>query len=419
MRISLPPADRYRPRPNAVVVGLDCITGLQTARILAAGGFRVFGVAARPKHFCCRTRAVERVVPQGSGEEALVQALLRLGEELNEPAALVPCSDLAVLAISAHRARLEARFRFALPDHEVVLSLMDKERFHDYAVAQGLPVPGTRLLHDRTEAQRAAAELEFPVVLKPRLKTAEWQRRTKTKAFKVASAGELLAVYDRVCGWAKPLLVQEWIEGGEDSLYSCNCYYDAAGTPLVTFVARKLRQWPPQTGTSCLGEECRNDAVLDCTLQLFGGAGYRGYGYVEMKRDARSGRHVIIEPNVGRLTGRSAIAEAGGVELVLTGACSMLGLTLPERRVQQYRGAKWMYLRHDFQSAFHYWRRGELTIAEWWRTIRGPKRDAVFSWRDPAPFWGDMAQSLGQLAPSTRRNGVAPEVPPAGATNHA
>jgi predicted nucleic acid-binding protein len=77
-------------------------------------------------------------------------------------------------------------------------------------------------------------------------------------------------------GVADLLIAQEWIEGGEDSLYSCNCYYDAAGTPLVTFVARKIRQWPPQTGTSCLGEECRNDAVLDCTLQLFGAAGYCG-----------------------------------------------------------------------------------------------------------------------------------------------
>ena len=40
-------------------------------------------------------------------------------------------------------------------------------------------------------------------------------------------------------------------------------------------------------------------------------------GYVEAKRDVRTGRHYLIEPNIGRPTGRSAIAEAGGVELLL------------------------------------------------------------------------------------------------------
>ena len=51
--------------------------------------------------------------------------------------------------------------------------------------------------------------------------------------------------------------------GGEDELYSCNAYFDAAGQPLATFVARKVRQWPPDIGTSASGEECRNDEVLD------------------------------------------------------------------------------------------------------------------------------------------------------------
>ena len=35
------------PRPQAVVVGLDCITGLQTARLLARRGISVIGIASK------------------------------------------------------------------------------------------------------------------------------------------------------------------------------------------------------------------------------------------------------------------------------------------------------------------------------------------------------------------------------------
>ena len=158
------------------------------------------------------------------------------------------------------------------------------------------------------------------------------------------------------------LMVQEWIEGSDANLYSCNCYFNADAVPVVTFIARKLRQWPPETGTSCLGEECRNDVVLEASIRLFRSVGYRGLGYVEMKRDERTGKHYIIEPNIGRPTGRSAIAEAGGVELLYATYCDTLGWPMPANTQQQYGNMKWIYLRRDLQSAFCYWRRGDLTL---------------------------------------------------------
>jgi len=117
-------------------------------------------------------------------------------------------------------------------------------------------------------------------------------------------------------------------------------------------------------------------------------------GYVEMKQDRRTGKHYIIEPNIGRPTGRSAIAEAGGVDLVYSNYCDALGWPLPENRQQKYTGVKWIYLRRDIQSALYYWRRGELTLREWWRSWRGKKAYAVFSWGDLGPFKADMLRAL-------------------------
>lgn len=379
--------------PAAVVVGLDTITGLQTARILAARGVQVAGLAGDLRHWACRTRACDRVVRADLLGDDVVEALVRLGPELGARAALFPCTDLAVLQISRHRDRLAPWYVVALPEHRVVELLMDKVRFLQYAQDNGLPIPGTVIIEHRAAAERAARELAFPVVVKPPVKSAAWQAQTKLKAFRVGDEQELLALYDRVASWSDCLVAQEWVEGGADALYSCNAYFDAGARPLVTFVARKLRQWPPHTGTSSLGEECRNDEVLEQTLALFGPLGYSGLAYVESKRDARSGRHVIIEPNIGRPTGRSAIAEAGGVELLYTAYCDMVGLPLPAAREQRYVGAKWIDDRRDLQSALYFARRGELSPADWWRSWRGPKWHAVASITDPAPFLSDLWQS--------------------------
>lgn len=372
--------------PAAVVVGLDNVTGLQTARILAARGVTVIGLAGDLRHYAARTRACTRVLQADLLREDLIKALLRLGAELDQPAALFPCTDLSVLLISRHRDELAGCYKIVLPEHAVVEMLMDKVGFLRHAQENGLPIPGTVIIENRDDAERAARTLTYPVVLKPAIKSATWQDRTSLKAIPAEDGRELLDAYDQWAPWSETFIAQEWVEGGSDSLYSCNAYFDRTSQPLVSFVARKLRQWPPDIGTSSLGEECRNDEVLRQTMRLFGGVGYSGLGYLEMKRDARTGEHLIIEPNIGRPTGRSAIAERGGVELLLTAYCDMVGLPLPDARQQRYVGAKWIDDRRDLQSAVHSFRRGELTPGGWLRSVRGPTTHAVLSRSDPLPF---------------------------------
>jgi predicted ATP-grasp superfamily ATP-dependent carboligase len=393
-------------RPFAVVVGLGCITGLQTARILKSRGVRVVGVADDRKHFCCRTRAVEHVIE--ASDEGLVVALERLGERLPERAVLFPCTDKSVRLISRHRTELEGLYHIVLPDPDTVDLLLDKAAFHEYAAARGYRVPLTRVVADGATAQEAAEALTFPCSVKPAVKTPRWEEVAPAKAFRVTSPDELVALCDRLRAWAPVLVAQEWVQGDESNLFSCNCYFDRDSAPLVTFVARKLRQWPLDVGTSSLGEECRDDTVLEVTVKLFEELGLQGLGYLELKRDERSGELVIIEPNVGRPTGRSAIAEAGGVELLYTAYCDAAGLPLPSERVQRFRGAKWIYWRADTQAAIIRWRRGELTLRDWRRSIRGPKYEAVLSWKDPIPFVLDGWQTSRKLAAAAWRTRAAP-----------
>ena len=217
----------------------------------------------------------------------------------------------------------------------------------------------------------------------------------------------MLDLYDRYHLWADVLIAQQWVPGDDRDHYSCNCYFDGDGEPVLTSVTRKIRQWRPGTGQGCSGEACENETVRAETLRLYQRVGCHGLGYLEMKRDAQTGQYYIIEPNIGRPTGRSATADAAGIELMYTMYCDALGWPLPEACSRNHLGMKWFYLRQDMQSAAYYWRNGELSIRSWWRSLRGRKTFGLWDLRDPAPFLGDLARVFRlALTDADKRNAV-------------
>ena len=48
----------------------------------------------------------------------------------------------------------------------------------------------------------------------------------------------------------------------DDANYTCNAYFDRNSQPLVAFVSRKIRQWPPGLGQGSSSCEVDNDEVL-------------------------------------------------------------------------------------------------------------------------------------------------------------
>lgn len=376
--------------PSAIVICLDSITGLQTARILSQHGVSVIAIAKNPEHFACRTNVCEKILIADIESFELIKTLETLRPTLKENPVLFPCSDTSVLVISRHRDRLEESYHVVLPTADVIEMMVDKVKFYRFAQENRFPIPETCFLYSREDAQEAARNLSFPVILKPPYRPDEWRKHVSAKAFKVLNADELLSIYDQCREWTNVLIVQQWIGGPDTNHITCNCYFGSDSEPLVTFTSRKLRQWPQKTGQGCFGEAYQDDQVACETVQLYRSVGFRGLGYLEMKKDQNTGRYYIIEPNVGRPTGRSATAEANGVELIYTMYCDAVGLPLPANREQKRGDVKWIYLRQDIQSALSSWWHGELTLQEWWQSLRGRKWFAIFSWADPAPFWYDL-----------------------------
>ena len=377
--------------PYVVVIDIDHINGLQTARIFARRKIPVVGIANDPKNYPAKTNVCKKIFQANTKSDELADKLISIAGMFDEKPLLVPSQDNSVLVVSRNRKRLEEYYKIALPAEETVEMLMDKPSFYKFAIEENLPVAKYFLVSNMAEAAEAANKLSFPCILKPPMRYPLWEENTNIKAYKVANREEFMETYEMCAGWADVLMAQEWIEGTDVDLYSCNCYFNNKNEPLVSFIAKKLRQYPPVTGNTSLGVECRDDEVRDITLDMFRRVNYHGLGYVEIKRDVNTGKHYIIEPNIGRPTGRSAIAEAGGVELLYTMYCDQMNLPLPAEREQKYIGAKWIHLRADLMSAYYYWKKGELTLVDWLNSMRGKKYYAVLSLRDPRPFIAEVA----------------------------
>ncbi len=385
-------------RPPAVVVGADNTTGLQTARVLAARGIPVIGLAADPGHYCCRTRALDRVVASATSGPALVATLERLAAGLGDRAVLVPCTDASVATLARARHALPDTYRLPLPEAEVVHTLLRKDTFATHAARHDIPVPTTLLVRDEATAARVPDELGFPCVVKPPMKTPAWEGAAG-KVVTIGSDHEWRRLWPTLHALASPLVVQAWVRGGEDQLLSCNAYAFADGREPVTFVSRKLRQWPRHTGTTSLGEVVDEPEVAELTRRLLATIDYHGLLYVEAKRTPDGGL-VVIEPNVGRPTGRSALAEACGVELLLT--LYHDALDLPQVPSQLRRtDVRWIHWRRDLQASAAAWRAGELSLATWWHSVQGPKARAVLDPHDLRPFVGEVRHGLRRVRRGT------------------
>lgn len=392
-------------KPRAVVLGLDDgLTGIQSARILARRGIPVIALAGDDRHPYCRTNVCERIIKATTKDDSLVPALLALGSTFASKPVLFPCQDVNVELVSRHRQELSAFYRMVLPPPEAIDVLMDKARFNDFAVEHGFRVPQTYPLASRRDAIVVAGRIDYPCILKPTVRTPEWNRRIAIKAFTVDGQDSLVELYDCYCELSPTLLAQEWIPGPDTENYTCNVYFDAPSSPVLTHVSRKLRQWPIGTGQGCSSTSSDDTRIRDLTVRFFSALDFQGLGYLEIKRHASTGDEVLIEPNIGRPTGRSAAADAVGVELLHTLYCDAIGEPRPAGPETGGDDATWIFLRQDVRSALASWRKGDLTVRAWRDSMRGRRIYGLWDRRDPVPFLLDSTRIVTRVV----RAGLAP-----------
>jgi predicted ATP-grasp superfamily ATP-dependent carboligase len=245
--------------------------------------------------------------------------------------------------------------------------------------------------------------MEFPLVLKPARRNAAWMKASRDlKVVKVDTPSALREQGTALMGTVDELIVQGWVRGSDQRMYSLYACYDRSCALLASMMVRKIRQWPPDIGVGSLAEQVHEADVLDLGLRLLESVAFTGLACFQCKRDEVSGKVYIIEVNAGRPGLNLPICHRCGVEMLAIYYSAAAGLPLPEGRTVRFPGAKWICWKTDLASAFRHWRRGDLTPGGWWRSIQGRRFSADLDWGDPLPFLLDL---IGKLPQALRRIG--------------
>jgi D-aspartate ligase len=384
----------------AIVVGLSGATGLAVIRALAPRG-----VSCHAVHFDGSTASMatklarKHVCPDWRHDpdgfiDFLVALAARLGggaDGADAPpvASLFVCHDAALHAVWAADDRLRAAgLRPAFSARRSLDELLDKRTQMAAAEAAGVATPWTRW-GTAVELLAQAGDCPYPAIVKPAFSHLG-VKALGAKALRCADAEELRAILGRIEGIE--VLLQEYVPGGDDELYTAGVFVCADGH--LAFTGRKLKQHPPGLGIARLAETVDRPELVPGSVALLRELGYGGVSQVEYKRDHRDGSYRLMEANFRPWTW-IGLATACGTNLPLAAHRWALGeVAWPTITAEAAAGGararrttarprRWVWLVPEVRYALRDLRRGVTPRLEQWRGIRA---EAFFSRADPAPF---------------------------------
>jgi predicted ATP-grasp superfamily ATP-dependent carboligase len=223
---------------------------------------------------------------------------------------LLPVADITTIPVAEHRGEFSP-CRIPIPDADTIKRAADKVGIMALAARLGVPCPAGIAVGNAHEALARAAELGFPLVVKPGRSRVRVDGRWLSTSVRYANdPTELAQILDDLHPAVFPVLLQERIQGPGVGLFLC-CDH---GRPVAAFCHQRLREKPPSGGVSVLRESIPVDEhARDYAQRLLGELRWNGVAMVEFKRDARDGIPKLMEIN-GRFWGSLQLAIDAGVD---------------------------------------------------------------------------------------------------------
>jgi D-aspartate ligase len=306
-------------------------------------------------------------------------------------ALLIPIDDAASVFVDEHAQALEPDFLFPRQPEGLAQALSSKREMYELCMRHGIPTPASAFPESEAELLQYAEQGAFPTVLK--CINAGDAPPSAPRVAIVEDRDQLLAAYRRMESPQAPnLMIQEYVPGKPETIWMFNGYFDGQSACRVGFTGKKIRQTPPYTGATTLGVCLPNPTVEDATVRLMAAVGYRGILDIGYRFDQRDGQYKLLDvnPRIGG-TFRLFVGE-NGLDVLRTMYLDLTGQEVPTTTLSE--GRRWIVEPWDLASSLTYWRRGDITLGEWLRSLRHVREDAWFAADDPLPFlalWAGLA----------------------------
>jgi predicted ATP-grasp superfamily ATP-dependent carboligase len=369
-----------------VVLRCDSHGGLNIMKSLGPLGIDVYSVDPHrwaPAHYsryCCGKFIGD--IEHAPDEDALA-SLGTVQRKIGRKPILIPTTDATARFLDRCRAVLRDLFIFPEQPVGLVRTLCSKKEMYLLALRHRIPSPECSFPSSLVEVKEFLERAKFPILLKGIDGQRLWER-TRKKMFIVSSPDELIKTYVAAEDPEHPnLMLQEYIPGGDDTIWMFNGYFNHNSDNLVGFTGKKIRQCPIHTGSTSLGICLANEAVEQTTRRFMKTLGYRGILDIGYRYDARDGLYKVLDinPRIGA-TFRLFVGS-DGMDVARALYLDLTGQQVP--RTTAVEGRKWVVEDLDLVSSYRYYREGGLTIRSWLKSLRGIDEAAFLSKRDPLP----------------------------------
>jgi len=328
----------------------------------------------------------------------------------NEIELIIPVTDFTIVPLARNRDQFQGLSRLALGQLASIELAADK--FQTVCLARELqaPVPDTVLISSVGDVGPAAANWDFPVVVKDRF-SVRWKGNSAVLGSVVYaySMEDLKKKVEHRLKEAGDVLIQRFVQGAGIG-FSCLA---ADGNMLLPFMWLRVRETDPRgSGSSAQLSIPLMSAVQEASSALVQRAGLGGICMVEFKRPHNGGPPVLMEINA-RPWGSLPLPIACGIDYPVLWVEWLLTGKLPPQRVEYKEGIlcrrlvnELTHLEHTFHGTPPGWPLPYPGFFETFLKISVPwypgMRYADVWFRDPSPglaglrgwFIGHLKQRL-------------------------
>ena len=360
-----------RKRLSPVVILDITYSGYGLMRSLHPYKIPMYGFTYSEKHFEVKTRLAKEIIIYQSTETDLKEKLILLATRLTARPILMLTNDEKVEFVSQHLEELKAYYIINIPPKALTAKLIDKIKLKSLIDKLHINSPKTINIESQVDIKKVK-ELQFPVILKPFLKSEKWYTAGFSKAIIFETLEELEAIFPKLYAAENRIIVQEFIPGGDDAVYYCLVYYDNNGVCKTHFTGQKIRQWGILKGSTTSTKPIIDAYVTEETLRIFNAINYKGFGSIEFKKHDISGEYYMIEPTVGRIDTQEYIATCAGNNIPLIAYCDMTGNPIVGKEKPNANVVFFDEV-NELLSFIEYNKNHGLTVKKWLHSVKGKK----------------------------------------------
>jgi predicted ATP-grasp superfamily ATP-dependent carboligase len=338
--------------------------------------------------------------PRPDDPQRTLSGLFDLASQIGRRAVLYATDDAGAIFLAEHGDVLREAFAFPRPPADLPRRLAGKYSMFQLCRDLGVPTPQAMLAWSPGEAARFAAQADYPLIAKlttPWRGTAGQLRSTTI----VATPSELQEICACAHETSTGLMLQEYIPPAPGQDWFFHGYFDTGGRCQTAFTGVKDRSYPAYAGLTSLGRSVPNSRLREQVTGMAATIGFRGIVDLDLRFDPRDAQYKLLDFNP-RLGAQFRLFTTGtGVDVARAAYLDLTGQ--PAEAGEMTRGRRFLVENYDPLGAVGYWRRGELGLRSWLKSLRRVDEVAWLARDDLRPFglmcarmaWRGVTRRLG------------------------